>query len=944
MRYRVKLLLLLLLTSFWDPCAWCATEPGDVAVLEKIRKGLDNPELLKWPSGDPDPCGNKWPHVYCAGNRVSQIQLQNFGLSGRLPEDFNELTELVNLGLQRNNFSGELPSLSGLSKLQYAFLNENQFDTIPADFFNGLSSLEVLALSKNPLNVSGWMLPKALGDSAQLTNLSLIDCNLIGPLPEVLGSMHSLTVLQMSDNMLSGEIPQSYATLPLQILWLNEQKGNQISGTIDAIASMTMLREAWLHGNSFTGMIPSSIGQLVSLESLWLNNNQLVGVIPENIAALKQLQSLRLDNNFFVGAIPETSIANFSYSNNPTCQDTPGVPCSVEVTALLDFLNGVNYPVNLAKSWSGNDPCNGWLGVSCSGSNVSTINLPNFNLNGTLSPSLSRLSSLVHVFLQGNHLNGTIPTELTSLQSLKLLNLSSNNLEPPVPKFSNAVNIIVDNNILIQNPGTPSSGGDNTSGGRSSTPSKPVNGSSESKRSKQLVIVVPVVVGIFFLSLAGFLICLIQKKKRLPPAVVVHPKDSSDPDSFVKVAVADFNANSLTATGDLHSNISSATTESHVVQSGNLTVSVQILRSATQNFSASNELGRGGFGVVYKGELHDGSMIAVKRMESAVISKKGFEEFQAEIAVLSKVRHRNLVSLLGYSIEGNERLLVYEYMAQGALSRHLFKWRELALDPLPWKRRLNIALDVARAMEYLHTLAQDKGFIHRDLKSSNILLDDDFHAKVSDFGLVKLAPNGDHSMATRLAGTFGYLAPESFTELPPDGIFWSTVTGKITTKADVFSFGVVLLELVTGLMALDEDRCDEKRYLVSWFCDSKWSREKLKEAVDQQIDASDEEAFQSVCKVVELAGHCTARDPHQRPDMGHAVNVLSSMVQKWKPGGYDLDENFGIDFGQPLLQMVKGWQDADGTCFPSRNIDDSKESIPARPAGFAESFTSLDGR
>jgi serine/threonine protein kinase len=196
-----------------------------------------------------------------------------------------------------------------------------------------------------------------------------------------------------------------------------------------------------------------------------------------------------------------------------------------------------------------------------------------------------------------------------------------------------------------------------------------------------------------------------------------------------------------------------------MMEAGNLVISVQVLRKVTNNFAPENELGHGGFGTVYKGELEDGTNLAVKRMEGGVISSKGLDEFQAEIAVLSKVRHRHLVSLLGYSIEGNERLLVYEYMSQGALSRHLFHWKTLSLKPLSWTRRLTIALDVARGIEYLHNLARQT-FIHRDLKSSNILLGDDFRAKVSDFGLVKLAPDGEKSVATRLAGTFGYLAPE----------------------------------------------------------------------------------------------------------------------------------------------------------------------------------------
>jgi serine/threonine protein kinase len=254
---------------------------------------------------------------------------------------------------------------------------------------------------------------------------------------------------------------------------------------------------------------------------------------------------------------------------------------------------------------------------------------------------------------------------------------------------------------------------------------------------------------------------------------VVHPRDPSDSENFVKIAVSDNITGSLsTQTGTSSvSNTSSLTENSRAIEAGNVIISVQVLRKVTDNFAQKNQLGSGGFGTVYKGELEDGTKIAVKRMEAGVVSGKAVDEFQAEIAVLSKVRHRHLVSLLGYSIEGNERLLVYEYLSEGALSMHLFHWKKLNLEPLSWTRRLSIALDVARGMEYLHSLARQT-FIHRDLKSSNILLGDDFRAKVSDFGLVKLAPDGEKSVVTRLAGTFGYLAPEYAGKCFPNSYYW----------------------------------------------------------------------------------------------------------------------------------------------------------------------------
>lgn len=948
--HSAKLVLVALLLSLVS-VVLCATDPNDLAILNQFRKNMENPELLKWPENGEDPCGDKWEHVFCDDQRVSQIQVQNLGLKGPLPQNFNQLTELTNIGLQRNKFSGSLPSLKGLSKLRYAYLDFNDFSSIPVDFFDGLDALEVLALDSNNLNAtSGWTFPPQLANSAQLKNISCMSCNLVGPLPDFLGNLSSLTVLQLSGNGLTGGIPGSFTGLNLQILWLNNPTGLGLTGPIDILTTMLQLNSVWLHGNQFTGTIPESIGNLTSLKDLNLNQNQLVGLVPDSLANLA-LDSLNLNNNHLMGPIPKFKAQNVTFTSNSFCQSTPGLPCAPEVMALVEFLDGLNYPSTLVSKWSGNDPCGSWLGVSCGNNGkVSVINLPKYNLNGTLSPSVAKLDSLVQIRLQNNNLRGSVPDNWTSLKSLTVLDLSGNNISPPLPKFSKTINVAVDDNPLFHgNPSaaaaapenSPSSA--NNSSSSSTGSGSHVNGTSQStqpkgsKRASLVLIVAPVTSVAVIAALLVIPLSMYYCKKRrdafqTTSSLVIHPRDPSDSDNMVKVVVAsntNGSASTVTGSGSASRN-SSGIGESHVIEAGNLIISVQVLRNVTKNFAPENELGRGGFGVVYKGELDDGTKIAVKRMEAGVICNKALDEFQAEIAVLSKVRHRHLVSLLGYCIEGNERMLVYEYMPQGALSRHLFHWKTFKVEPLSWKRRLNIALDVARGMEYLHNLAH-KSFIHRDLKSSNILLGDDFKAKVSDFGLVKLAPDGEKSVVTRLAGTFGYLAPEY------------AVTGKITTKADVFSFGVVLMELLTGMMALDEDRPEESQYLAAWFWHIKSNKEKLMAAIDPALDQK-EETFESIATIAELAGHCTAREPSQRPDMGHAVNVLSPLVEKWKPLDDENEEYSGIDYSLPLTQMVKGWQEAEGKDSSYLDLEDSKGSIPARPTGFAESFTSADGR
>eukprot|EP01018_Ginkgo_biloba_P012330 Gb_34876 [translate_table: standard] len=961
------------------------TDPGDMAILNAFKKGMKNAELLNWPDGGTDPCGQKWDHVFCSGTAVTQIQVRGLGLEGTLPPNFNQLKALHNIGLQNNNFSGALPTFNGLSNLVYAYLGQNNFDTIPADFFKGLTSLEVLSLEYNPLNATdGWRLPSDLQASVSLMNLSLSLTNLIGPIPDFLGNMPGLQVLRLSYNKLSGSIPSTFNGSKIQIFWLNNQAAPSLSGPIDVVGTMQSLTQLWLHGNKFNGTIPDTLGDCASLTDLKLNNNELVGPIPPSLTKLP-LSAFAAGNNKLTGPIPDFKIpaGGFTSQDNSFCQATPGKPCAPEVTALLDFLASVNYPISLAGSWAGNDPC-GWQGITCPQNKaVGIINLSNRQLTGTISPSLVNLSSLNTIKLNDNKLSGEIPSSLTQLKSLKSLDLSNNNLSPPIPKFSEQVNVLIGGNPLIDKtspitpvtPSEPPSSGNPPSvpppngfnspvappkgsptknpvsplppdgsrgkSNRNDTNSNSTRGTDGAKHKQSsvpvAVIVGPVAAAVVLLLLVPIaVICFFKKKGhklvnvQAPSTVLVHPRNpSNNADPMVKIVVANNNGsvggNSLS---DTQSRTSSGPSEIQVMEAGNLVISVQVLRHVTRNFSPENELGRGGFGVVYKGELDDGTTIAVKRMEAAAVSSKGLNEFQAEIAVLSKVRHRHLVALLGYCIEGNERLLVYEYMPQGALSRHIFDWAKHKLEPISWKRRLSIALDVARGMEYLHSLAH-RSFIHRDLKPSNILLGDDFRAKVSDFGLVKLAPEGKYSVETRLAGTFGYLAPEY------------AVTGRITTKADVFSFGVVLMELITGRRALDENEPEESMHLVTWFRRMNSDKESFLKAIDPVLEVTDE-TFESICTIAELAGHCTAREPYQRPDMSHAVNVLAPLVEKWKPTDLDNDEYGGIDFEMTLPQALKKWQAFEDTS--ASGLDDSKGSLPTRPTGFADSFNSTDGR
>lgn len=874
-------------------------------------------------------------------------------LKGTLPASIANLTALERLELQYNQIAGPLPSLAGFSALKVIMVSNNNFSSIPPDFFSGMTLLEAVYLDYNPF--SSWVLPESLKSADKISEFSADSANLTGEIPDFIGSFVGLTMLHLAMNYLEGGLPGTLSGSSIQSLWVNGQSSvSKLNGSISVLQNMTLLTEVWIHGNQFSGSLPDFSG-LTQLQNISLRDNLFTGPVPDSLIKLPSLRVVNLTNNFLQGPTPAfgSNVESQITGDNCFCLSTPGVNCDARVNTMLSIAKSFNYPLRFAKDWKGNDPCSPspWQGITCHNANITVVNFQNLGLKGTISPDFSQLESVEKVYLSNNSLTGTIPNGLINLKNLAVLDVSNNQLYGKVPQFRKNVLVITDGNPDIGKdtasppppgtPGGPTSGGSSPGGGTSS--------SGSGGKSSRVVVIGSVIGGISAICLVGAgVFCLYRGKRKQfgrvqsPNTVVVHPRHSgSDPE--VKITIADNNAGangSGGAASETYSIGSVGPSDIHVIEVGTMVISIQVLRNVTNNFSEENILGRGGFGTVYKGELHDGTKIAVKRMESGVVSEKGLDEFKSEIAVLTKVRHRHLVALLGYCLEGNERLLVYEYMPQGTLSRYLFNWRDEGLKPLEWSKRLTVALDVARGVEYLHGLAH-QSFIHRDLKPSNILLGDDMRAKVADFGLVRLAPDGKVSVATRLAGTFGYLAPEY------------AVTGRVTTKIDVFSFGVILMELITGRRALDETQQEDSVHLVMWFRRMHINKDTFRKAIDPSIELN-EETLASISTVAELAGHCSAREPSQRPDMGHVVNVLSSLAEMWKPADPENEDLLGIDFDMTLPQALKKWQALEGgmsgvdststsTSYLASG-DNTQTSLPNRPAGFAASFTSSDGR
>lgn len=292
----------------------------------------------------------------------------------------------------------------------------------------------------------------------------------------------------------------------------------------------------------------------------------------------------------------------------------------------------------------------------------------------------------------------------------------------------------------------------------------------------------------------------------------------------------------------------------------------QELKSATVNFRPDSILGEGGFGYVFKGWIEPngtapakpgtGLTVAVKSLKQDAL--QGHREWVAEIDFLGQLHHKHLVKLIGYCIEDDQRLLVYEFMARGSLENHLFR-RTL---PLPWPCRMKIVLGAAKGLAFLHV--GPKPVIYRDFKTSNILIDSEYNSKLSDFGLAKAGPQGDKThVSTRVLGTYGYAAPEY------------VMTGHLTTKSDVYSFGVVLLEVLTGRRSVDKKRPPGEQNLVAWARPYLSDRRRLYQLVDPRLGLN--YSVRGVQKVAQICHHCLSRDSKSRPMMDEVIKHLTPL-------------------------------------------------------------------
>ncbi|CAL0324535.1 unnamed protein product [Lupinus luteus] len=545
---------------------------------------------------------------------------------------------------------------------------------------------------------------------------------------------------------------------------------------------------------------------------------------------------------------------------------------NAEGDALSAFKDNLIDPKDVLQSWDSTvvNPCT-WFHVTCIDDSVTRVDLGNAELSGQLVPDLGQLPNLKYLELYGNNLTGKIPNELGDLTKLETLDLYTNKLTGPLPdtlgNLKNLRSLRVNNNTLSGN--IPLS--------LTTIASLQVLDLSYNNLSGDI----PVSGSFSLFTPVSFKNNTFLIQKSTPAAPLLPPQQSTSGNKNTGVFAGGVAAGAAVLIAvpaillaywrrkrphyDFFDVPAEEDPEVHLGQLKKF--SLHELQVATDRFSNKNILGRGGFGKVYKGRLTDGSVVAVKRLKEER-TQGGELQFQTEVEMISLAVHRNLLRLEGFCMTPTERLLVFPFMANGSVASCLRESKE-SQPPLDWRKRKHIALGAARGLAYLHDHCNPK-IVHRDVKADNILLDDEFEAVVGDFGLAKLMDYKDTHVTTAVRGTIGHIAPEYLS------------TGKTSEKTDVFGYGVMLLELITGQRAFDLARLakDDDIMLLDWV-KGLLEHKNFETLVDANLQGDYDEV--GVEQLIQVALLCTQGSATERPKMSEVVRMLDGdgLAEKW---------------------------------------------------------------
>ncbi|GLT28501.1 hypothetical protein SLA2020_034270 [Shorea laevis] len=867
---------------------------------------------------------------------ITRLKVTMLNIRGVMPEELLAFKFLSFLKIDQNYFTGPLPAWIGnLSTLQFLSIAINAFSgPIPMELGN-LKELTLLSIHTN--NFSGT-LPPELGNLVKLKELYIhscgvggeipstfanlvsmqrmfaSDCPFTGKIPDFIGNWTNLTQLRFDGDFIEGPIPSSFSKLTsLKSLRINGL--SNVSSSLDFIINLTSLTELILRNALITGSIPSDIEDLQYLQQLDLSFNNLTGQIPSALFKINSLIYLFLGNNSLSGTIPSEKSEKLIYIdlsyNFLSGSFPPWVNTNLKLNLVANNFTFDRSNISVLKGLhclQRSFPCNrnppryANFSINCGGpektvdrikyeAEIYPLDTASFNVMDTEKWAVSN----VGLFSDGNTqpsaqstseqvINTDSPdlfkTSRISPGSLRYYGLGLENGPYTVNLLfaetafkdrskltwdslgRRVFDVYIQGTILLKDFDISKE-----AGGVDRAITKNFNATvTENHLEIHLFWAGK---GTWDIPEAGYYgpsISAINVVPNFTPNISEIPPHTAKENRTglivgvaVPVGVVTFTLILIYIVFSLRRRKDDDEEELLGIAPRPNTFSYAELRAATNDFSPSNKIGEGGFGPVYKGKLSDGRIVAVKQLSAA--SHQGKSQFVTEIATISGVQHRNLVKLYGCCLEGNRRLLVYEYLENKSLDQVLFGNKDLHLN---WPTRFSICLATARGLAYLHEESRLR-IVHRDVKASNILLDSELCPKISDFGLAKLYDDEKTHISTRVAGTIGYLAPEY------------AMRGHLTEKADVFGFGVLALEILSGRPNYDNSLDNDKIYLLEWAWTLHESNQSLGLVDPTLVEFDENEAL----KMIRVGLLCTQASPMMRPPMSRVVAMLAGYIEVW---------------------------------------------------------------
>nr|CAB3461178.1 unnamed protein product [Digitaria exilis] len=903
----LPLLVLPVLALLAAAAAGAATVSDDVLALVVLKSGLSDPagRLAPWSEDADRAC--TWPGVTCDARtgRVAALELPAASLAGRLPRSaLLRLDALLSFALPGNRLSGPLPDALP-PRLRALDLSGNAISGgIPASLAS-VESLVSLNLSRNGLT---GPIPDGIWSLPSLRSVDLSGNMLSGSVPGGFPRSSSLRVVDLSRNLLEGEIPADVGEAGL--LKLLDLGHNSFTGGLpESLRGLSGLSSLGAGGNALSGELPAWIGEMGALETLDLSGNHFVGEIPDAISGCKNLvevdlsrnmltgelrwwvfglplqrasfagnalsgwikvpsdaavalEALDLSSNAFTGAIPPeiATFARLKYLNLSLNSMSEHFPASIGQMSLLEVLDvsankldggvppEIGGAVALRDLLMGRNSFTGGIPVQIGTCNsLIALDLSHNKLTGPIPMSMGNLTSLQTVNLSENMLNGTLPMELSDLVNLRVFNVSHNLLSGvlPISRFFDSIpySFISDNAGLCSSQKNSSCNGvmpkpivfnPNSSSNPLSDAAPSYTGNQHQKKMILSISTLIAIVGGAVIVIGVVTITALNRRAR---------------------ATASRSALPIALSDDYHSQ--SAESPENEAKSGKLVM----FGRGSSDFSTDGhallnkdcELGRGGFGTVYKAVLRDGQPVAIKKLTVSSLVKSE-DEFKQHVKLLCKVRHHNIVTLRGFYWTSSLQLLIYEFMPAGSLHQHLHECSEES--SLSWMERFDIIIGVARALVYLHR----HGIIHFNLKSSNVLLDTNGEPRVGDYGLVNLLPMLDrYVLSSKIQSALGYMAPE-----------FTCRTVNVTEKCDVYSFGVLILEILTGRRPVEY--LEDDLVVLSDLVRGADEEDRLEDCMDPRL--SGELSMDEATLIIKLGLVCTSQVPSQRPDMAEVIGML----------------------------------------------------------------------